>query len=884
MNKRLLITQFIVYCLLRFFLFLRYRMVYRGREDILKAIQGKGAILLPNHVAEIDPLMLLVACWPRIKARPAAVEDFYYQPRLRFFFDLVRALPFPNMERGVNRWKRGELERAEGEMLEGLKKGESFLIYPSGKLKTSSEEVIGGASFVPSLLATCPPETPVILVRIEGLWGSMFSKALTGKVPPFGPTLLEGVKIVAKNLFFFTPRRKVTITFALAPPTLRTFKDRLEVNRFLEGWYNENKDELTLVSYYFWSGKLPEVHLEKKAPVSPAALNLSEESKKEILKKLADLSGTPIDQIKESQELNRDLGLDSLDVAELIAFLDARFEAKDLSPVDIETVSDLFAFASQRMVREPSEMEAILPKLPPEQGRPLPIPPEGKTLQEAFLSCCDRMGHYTACADALSGPLSYKKLKIAVLILAKKLEKFPEKHIGILLPASCGAYLCILAVLFAKKIPVMLNWTAGERALNHAKELTGLKTVLSSIKFLSRLSSLELGSIEKDIVLLENLRHEIGFCAKLAGLLKTFLPNKFLAPPPQDPAVILFTSGTESLPKGVPLSHENLLSNQAAAVKLIGFKTDDIFYAVLPPFHSFGFSVTGLLPLVTGLKVVYSPDPTDAQTMAREIAAFKATLFCCAPSFIQSLFHASAKSQIKSLRLIVSGAEKAPQQLFDQAERQGIPMLEGYGITECSPVVTLCRPNEPRVGVGKPLERIELCLIHPETGELLKNTETGEICISGPNVFQGYLGHPREPFIQIQGKKWYRSGDLGTIAKDGSLILSGRLKRFVKIGGEMVSLGGLEEELQGIIQEKNLEKLPPKKGPALALCAREREGEKTQLILFSVYELDKEALNMALKQKGYNNLVRLSEVRTIEQIPLTGTGKTQYRSLEQLLP
>lgn len=240
-----------------------------------------------------------------------------------------------------------------------------------------------------------------------------------------------------------------------------------------------------------------------------------------------------------------------------------------------------------------------------------------------------------------------------------------------------------------------------------------------------------------------------------------------------------------------------------------------------------------------------------------------------------------------SLRLVVSGAEKASDQLFDAAKKMGIEFIEGYGITECSPIVTLCRIGEKRIGVGRPLEGIELSIVHEETNEKLADGQTGEICIFGPNVFKGYLGYPKNPFLEMDQKKWYRSGDLGFIEKDGSLCLEGRLKRFVKIGGEMVSLGGLETEIEAFVKERGLDKLPKDlqgyKGPALALCAAEQAGEKTRLVLFSVYPLEKEILNTGLKQKGYNNLVRLTEVRLVKEIPLTGTGKTQYRSLEQLL-
>ena len=173
------------------------------------------------------------------------------------------------------------------------------------------------------------------------------------------------------------------------------------------------------------------------------------------------------------------------------------------------------------------------------------------------------------------------------------------------------------------------------------------------------------------------------------------------------------------------------------------------------------------------------------------------TLFCSAPSFLKGLFYAAKPGQLKSVRYFVCGAEKAPQELYERVEKLGTDgkLIEGYGITECSPIITINRPNLPPEGVGRILPNLEACTIHPETHELLPEGSEGEICVRGASVFHGYLDNPRSPFIEINGKRWYRTGDLGHFEKNGSLILSGRLKRFTKLGGEMISLGAIEEAL-----------------------------------------------------------------------------------------
>jgi long-chain-fatty-acid--[acyl-carrier-protein] ligase len=208
-------------------------------------------------------------------------------------------------------------------------------------------------------------------------------------------------------------------------------------------------------------------------------------------------------------------------------------------------------------------------------------------------------------------------------------------------------------------------------------------------------------------------------------------------------------------------------------------------------------------------------------------------------------------------------------------------LLEGYGITECSPIVTLDRIDEPHAGVGKPIPGVELLILDEARKGPAAHGSEGEVCISGPNVFSGYLGSPRTPFVTVDGKQWYLSGDRGYLDERGYLILSGRLKRFVKIGGEMVSLGGLEEELNKLAKEKNWLK-GDEEGSILAVSAQEKEADKPTIVLFTTFSITKEDVNLALKECGYGRIVKIAEVRVLEQIPLTGTGKTDYRLLDEM--
>jgi long-chain-fatty-acid--[acyl-carrier-protein] ligase len=872
--------------ILRFLISLRYRVEVKGLEEVLEKEQ-KGILFLPNHPAEMDPVILVMLLWPAFRLRPLVVEHFYYQKGLRFFMDLIDVLPLPTVD-VTNQWKEKQIEKLKSQISERLAAGENFMIYPSGKLKRTPDEKLGGASMVPDLLAR-NPKAPVVLVRTTGLWGSSFSRALTGASPDFRATLWQGFKILLKNGIFFAPKRDVLVEVELAGRDLPRSGDKMEVNAWLENWYNKRGPEpLKLVSFSCWKEELPKIQEEALAKETEE-LPLSDEVRVQILTHLSKLTHRPVTQIQPQLHLSNDLGLDSLDVAQLYIYLEERFGIGGLAPGELQTVHELFqAAAGAEKERARDRGNGEKEKWPKESFRKSLEIPEGEILQEVFLKSCIRMNGAIACSDALSGVLSYRRVKLGALVLSEKIKEMPGDHIGVLLPSSVGAYMTILAVLLAGKIPVMLNWTAGYRNLEHAAKVCKLQVILSSYRFLSRLDHVDLGDVERTVVLLEDLRKGIGLSTKLKGFLLNQLGYRALLrrisnlPKGDDPAVVIFTSGTETLPKGVPLSHQNLLCNLRAALSCIQLNEKDSLYGVLPPFHSFGLSVTGIFPLLAGLKVCYAPDPTDSKSLANDIAHWKPSVFCCAPSFVKGLVRVATDEQLASLRLVVTGAEKIPQELYDTLAAKGKVVLEGYGISECSPVVTLEREGEPHKGVGRPLPNVELCVIHPETKELLAQGKEGEVCIAGPSVFQGYIGVDKNPFISIDGKVWYRSGDRGVIDAQGTLVITGRLKRFVKIGGEMVSLGGLEEDLTGICIEKGwVAKEAPK--PYLCVVASGRESEKPLLYLFTTFAVNREEINQALKGLGHGRLVKIAEVTEIEEIPLTGTGKTHYRLLEEML-
>lgn len=884
---------------LKVLLSLRYRIEIKGLEA-LKGDQfkpGKGILFLPNHPANIDPVINFIYFWPQFQMRPMVTDYVFYTGFLKPLHKLVGSIPIPNMESAINEYKQKQATTAFRIISDALKKGENVIVYPSGRLKNSGKELIGGASGAHELLMECP-DANVVLIRMTGLWGSSTSRAILGRTPPLGQNFRTALKTILKNCLFFTPRRKITIEIAVNPEDMpRGEASRIDVNRYLENWYNRYEDGegnirategLKLVSYSWWRQDIPKVFRQEKLENHEAGQNVSEETKQKIYHEIRKVLDKPELEIRPEMNLAFDLGMDSLNIAEFIAFVTKNFDVPELHPEDLETVGTILEIAEggtqvQSSKEPPPEFTWDL-----ERDRPEPALPLGRTIPEAFLNICLRMGASAACGDDLVGALSYKKLKKVALVLAQYFRTLEEERIAILLPASLGAYIVILAVQLAKKTPVMLNWTLGSRYLEEMMSLSGAKQILTSRKFLDRLSGVQFGKCLDQLLLLEDVRKNLTLSMKLRGV---FLSIRSVAAvlkalkldsvDENDPCVILFTSGTEAVPKGVPLSHKNILSNQRSGMQCIELNANDILYGILPPFHSFGFSVAGLFPILGGMRVAFYPDPTDSYALAEGISRWKATLFCGAPSFLKGVFHAAKPEDLKTVRYFVSGAEKAPPELFERVKnlKTGAVLLEGYGITECSPILTITRPHTPPQGVGRLLPDVEAITIHPETLALLPKGSEGEICVRGPNVFNGYLGNPRTPFIEIEGKKWYRTGDIGHFEPNGSLILSGRLKRFTKIGGEMISLGAIEEALlKFFINEKRISS----DIPAFALVSDEKEEGKPRLILFSVIHLDRDEVNGALQSAGFSNLVKINAVNKIDEIPLMGAGKTDYRKLQAL--
>ncbi len=861
----------------RMLLSLRYRVVVEG----LDAVRHKGAggiLFLPNHPALIDPVILLSHLFRHFEPRTLADKDQIAVPGIRWAAERLKAMSLPDPAK-YGEASRAEIQKVLQQGVDALKGGENLLIYPAGRLMRSRFEDLGGNSGVQAILDQAPGAR-VVLVRTRGLWGSHFSRA-AGRPPRLGPALGRSLMTLLKNGLFFAPRRRVVIEL-VEPADLPRGQGKAPLNRYLEAFYNQDAPPNTYVPKSFWEkGRVracPEP-VPGRLGGDPAAVAAA--TREAVLRKLRQLSGAA--EISEAQTLAKDLGLDSLSRLELQVWLEGEFAFVPPDPEALQTVGDVVLAASGSALDESAEQKH-LPDLWFEHPVDLPpLIPEGRNLAEVFLAQAARDPHRAVLADATSGVKSYWDVLTAILVLKPILEKIPGPYVGIMLPATVGGSILFLAALFAGKTPVMVNWTVGARNMAHSLDLLNVRHVLTAGPLVSRLEAqgVKLDGIKERFILLDEVGKTISIFSKLWAAARSHLYWGALRQARiPDTAVVLFTSGSENLPKAVPLTQANLLANLRDIEDSIRFTEDDRFMGFLPPFHSFGLTCTVILPVVMGLKVVFHPNPTEARLLGRTIEAYKCSLLVGTPTFLHAIMRVASIPQLKSLRLVVTGAEKCPEPLYESISRRWphMAILEGYGITECSPVVSVNREEDPRhCTIGRVLPSLEHAVVDLERGHRVPRGQEGMLLVRGPSVFPGYLNYDGpSPFEMWEGKDWYRTGDLVRESEDGVLTFAGRLKRFVKLGGEMVSLPAIEEALLNhFMQEEDSE-------PVLAVEATPLETNP-EVVLFTVRDITREDANAALKTCGLSPIHNIRIVKRLEAIPLLGTGKTNYRALKETL-
>jgi acyl-[acyl-carrier-protein]-phospholipid O-acyltransferase / long-chain-fatty-acid--[acyl-carrier-protein] ligase len=501
-----------------------------------------------------------------------------------------------------------------------------------------------------------------------------------------------------------------------------------------------------------------------------------------------------------------------------------------------------------------------------------------RSLFAALLDARDRFGaSKVILEDPDRNPLAYKRLVLGAMVLGRKFSAFtaPGENVGILLPNVQGVAATFFALTAFGRVPAMLNFSAGLRNIRSACDTAGIKTIITARRFIEQAKLDDvvaaLGETRR-IVYLEDVRASVGILDKVRGLadsLRARAIDKASGRGPDDAAVILFTSGSEGHPKGVVLSHANLVANAMQISLHAGahFTPDDVIFDPLPVFHSFGLTAGLLMGLLNGMKVILYPSPLHYRQIPKLIGETKATILFSTDTFLQGYAKAAGEGDLDSVRFVVAGAERVKDDTRRLWSRYGAGIMEGYGATECAPVISCVQPGNDATGtVGTFLPGISYRL-EPVEGI----HEGGRLSVTGPNVMLGYLfaDKPGELVPPVDG--WHDTGDIVTV-EDGVIAIKGRAKRFAKIGGEMVSLAAVETMIGALWADSNhvVVSLPdPRKGEQLVLVTDKPDADRDALMVFA-------------RKEGFPELWMPRAILVVASIPVMGSGKIDVMAAVEL--
>lgn len=486
-------------------------------------------------------------------------------------------------------------------------------------------------------------------------------------------------------------------------------------------------------------------------------------------------------------------------------------------------------------------------------------------------------GSKVAIVDGDEREVTYTEIIRGSFALGSALRRMTDRNeaVGVMLPTGAGAVVAFMSVLAAGRTPAMLNFTAGAANLKSSMKAAKVTKIVTAHRFV------ELGALEPlieelseaaEIIYLEDVRENLGLKDKLAGALGPLLPRLFYRGKDyRKPGVILFTSGTEGEPKGVVLTHQNILANidQVRAHLGLSPETDSVFNP-LPTFHCFGLTVGALLPLMAGVRAVFHPTPLQPREIARRIRETESTILLATDTFINQYARAGEDGDMDSIRLAVCGAERVRDETRQLVRRKfDIEILEGYGATEASPVVAANSPDMNKPGtVGRLMAGMEYELVPVEGIE-----EGGRLRIRGPNIMKGYLRPDNPGVLEPTDNGWHDTGDIVAIDEDNCLWIRGRVKRFAKIGGEMVSLAVVENCASAIWPDDMhaAAAIPdPRKGEQVVLLTTAEKANRSEIIAWS-------------QSHGVSELSVPRKVYHVESIPVLGTGKTDYGAVNKLV-
>lgn len=517
------------------------------------------------------------------------------------------------------------------------------------------------------------------------------------------------------------------------------------------------------------------------------------------------------------------------------------------------------------------------------------------SLGEAFLHLAKRNFQRLAVSDTSGKQLKYGALLVAVLVLRKRLQSVlgSSKMVGIMLPPSVGGVLANLSLTLDSRVPVNLNFTSGADSIKFALKKCEIERVITSRAFIEKIGEEVSSAVPGGQLYLEDLLQDITLQEKLSVLLPSFLLpvklyNRFILKnltAKEDLATVIFSSGSTAEPKGVMLSHGNIMSNVESISELFQLNKRDGIVGVLPLFHSFGFTASMWLPLLCGIRVGYHPSPVDGGPIGELVQRDKLTILMSTPTFLLGYLRKCAPEQFASLRLVVTGAEKLKDRVADAFyERFKLRPMEGFGATELSPVASFNVPdfhdavtsqagNRPG-SVGRPVPGVSFRIVDIDTGETMPPEKEGLILVRGPNVMLGYLGDEKRTQEAIVDG-WYVTGDLGYLDDEGFIFITDRLSRFSKIGGEMVPHGKVEDAIHQALAVTDVV-------CAVTAVPDEKKGEK--LVVLSTVAIDGGEISKKLSEQGLPNLwiPKRESFAMVEALPYLGTGKLDLKQIKRM--
>lgn len=504
------------------------------------------------------------------------------------------------------------------------------------------------------------------------------------------------------------------------------------------------------------------------------------------------------------------------------------------------------------------------------------------TLPEAIsISAREQPGRIVL-QDITMQELTYRKLLIGVDVLSGKWRQLlsPEQQrVGVLLPNVNALPVTLLSLWAASRVPAVLNYTTGPAILLACARLAGLKQIITSKAFLERLklNITPLRDAGVEFLFLEEVRQRVTKSDKLSAAARALFRPRVLhnGCSTEDTAVILFTSGSEGDPKGVELTQRNLMANIQQMLSVIDLMERDRFFNALPLFHSFGLTVGLLLPLVRGVFVFLYPSPLHYRVVPSACYNLNASVFFGTNTFLMGYARKAHPYDFRSVRYLFAGAEKIQETTTEVwMKKFGVRVLEGYGATECSPCISVNLPMRPQPGsAGEFLPGIEHKLQHVEG---IEEDGAGRLFVRGPNIMRGYL-NPQANARFKADSGWYDTGDIARVGRDGFVHILGRLKRFAKISGEMVSLAAVEEAFIGAFPKYGLKF-------TIAVLARPDEARGEKLVaVTNEPKLTLDEVRQVIRSRGLGNLAVPKELKVVREIPRLGTGKVNLRELEKMV-